>query len=326
MGYKGVEGRALSVEARLRNNCGAPVSAGGVTFRSGDDVGALTPLGDGIYAGTWIPLAAAATSELTLSASAGLLGSDGAVLVGEIEPNAGDWSWAAPPVHGATFEVGRPLPPGVIATLFGRDLSVGTLEAASTPLPWELAGSTIMVAGRPAPLFFISPTQANFQHPYEAPTNTLSQALPAGSGAYAPPRRFLTAAAQPGVFSLIELVDGPSRAVVQNQDFSLNTSANPAPRGTFVTVFLSGQGAPDVLVASGALSPGQEPFGRAAFEASATVGGVEAEIVFLGLTPGFVGLTQANMFVPEGAPQGGQVAVVITIAGESSPPLFMSVN
>jgi uncharacterized protein (TIGR03437 family) len=55
-----------------------------------------------------------------------------------------------------------------LATIFGGVMATGTQVAASTPLPNELAGTRVVIkdsAGveRDAPLFFVSPTQVNFQ-------------------------------------------------------------------------------------------------------------------------------------------------------------------
>ena len=57
--------------------------------------------------------------------------------------------------------------PGSIAVLFGRDLAPQTAVAEQIPLPRELAGTSVLVNSVPAPLFFVSQTQINFQVPWE---------------------------------------------------------------------------------------------------------------------------------------------------------------
>lgn len=52
----------------------------------------------------------------------------------------------------------------------------------------------------------------------------------------------------------------------------------------------------------------------------ALIGGRRAEALFLGLTPGFIGLGQANLGLPEGI-QAGESSLEIRVAGASSPPL-----
>ena len=51
-----------------------------------------------------------------------------------------------------------------------------------------------------------------------------------------------------------------------------------------------------------------------------------ADILFAGLTPGFTGLYQINLRVPEGAPAGADVPLVITVAGRQSGVVTMAVE
>jgi uncharacterized protein (TIGR03437 family) len=57
-----------------------------------------------------------------------------------------------------------------------------------------------------------------------------------------------------------------------------------------------------------------------------TIGGVDAKVVFAGLTPGLTGLYQVNAVVPPGVAPGSQVPVALTIAGVGSPPVTMAVK
>ena len=53
--------------------------------------------------------------------------------------------------------------------------------------------------------------------------------------------------AAPGIFT-----DSAGHAAVLNQDYSLNEPANPAPVGSYISVYLTGQGAVDPEVGTGA--------------------------------------------------------------------------
>jgi uncharacterized protein (TIGR03437 family) len=119
---------------------------------------------------------------------------------------------------------------------------------------------------------------------------------------------------------------GLSRAIAQNQDFTLNSAANPAARGSVVVVYLTGSGEVDPAVPTGEGAPGQEPFARASLAAKATIGDKEADILFLGLTPGFVGLTQANLRLPADAPIGPEVPLTIEIDDRPSNTLVVAVK
>ena len=79
--------------------------------------------------------------------------------------------------------------------------------------------------------------------------------------------------------------------------------------------------------ASGKLTTGAaSPSGlsRLTETATVTVGGQNANIDYIGLTPGSVGLYQVNFFVPQIAK--GTYPVVITIAGQASNSPTMTVS
>ena len=208
------------------------------------------------------------------------------------------------------FSAGAPgVAPGSIATLFGALMASSTASAASTPLPTTLGGATVTVNGRAAPLFYASPTQINLQIPYETAVGQASVVVTV-DGVAGQPAQVTIARASPGIF-----VYGTNRAVVHNQDFSVNAADNPAKVGSAIIVYLTGGGPMDNPVPTGVPGP-SSPLSRVTAEASATIGGRTAQILFLGHTPGLVGVVQANLQVPE-APAGDH-PLILTIAGNRS--------
>jgi uncharacterized protein (TIGR03437 family) len=55
------------------------------------------------------------------------------------------------------------------------------------------------------------------------------------------------------------------------------------------------------------------------------IGGVQATVLFSGLTPGYVGLYQVNAQVPAGASAGNSVPVAVTTGGASSNTVTLAV-
>jgi adhesin/invasin len=57
-----------------------------------------------------------------------------------------------------------------------------------------------------------------------------------------------------------------------------------------------------------------------------TIGGNPAQVLFAGLAPGYAGLYQVNVVVPEGVTPGANVPAILTTAAFSSPPVTVAVQ
>ena len=207
--------------------------------------------------------------------------------------------------------------PGSLATLFGTHLAA-SLTVASAPLPQSLAGISITVNGRPAPILAVTSTQVNFQVPWEiTPGNAQVVVSVNGSAANTLTIPVLTAA--PGIFS-----DASGRAIAQNLDYSLNTASNPVKAGGTIIAYLTGSG-PVNVAASDGIAASATPVAKAMSQTSATIGSLPAQVSFVGLAPGFVGLTQMNIVVPSGL-ASGDYPLSVTIGGQTSNSGIISVN
>lgn len=131
--------------------------------------------------------------------------------------------------------------------------------------------------------------------------------------------------ANTAIFNLLGISTyGNNRAVVINADGSANTASNQAKVGDEVVVYFTGGGP---VQASGTLTTGSpDPSGLSPVTGSyaITVGGVAATVDYIGLTPGSIGLYQANFNVPQIG--RGTYPVVITISGYASNAPVMSVS
>ena len=213
-----------------------------------------------------------------------------------------------------------PIAPGALISVFGISFSSGLMQASQLPLPTQMGGTSVSVNGRRMPLVFVSPNQINAQLPYDVREGEAKISVTSSEGASAE-ETINIAAAAPGIFQIA----GGTRAVAINQDFTLNTAENAESRGRVLTVYITGIGTLDGELAAGVAAPSDRLL-RAALESSATIGGREAPILFLGLTPGFVGLAQANIQIPSDAPIGNALELVIGVNRQRSNPALVAVK
>jgi uncharacterized protein (TIGR03437 family) len=212
-------------------------------------------------------------------------------------------------VNGANFSVNSPVAPGSLITLSGQFVGVTPTTASNPPVASSLGGVSVKINGTTIPLLYVDSGQINAQLPWEtAPGQTTAIVTVAGTASAA--FSFNVVSAGPGIF-----VFGANRAVAQNLDYSLNNTGNGAAVGSYVTVYLTGGGAVNPPFATGVVSP-VSPLSQVTGAANATIGGQPAPIQFLGMTPGFIGLVQANLQVPR--LPAGDYPVVITIGGSQS--------
>jgi len=206
--------------------------------------------------------------------------------------------------------------PGAIATLYGTGLATGTATASTFPLPQSLAGASVTVNGIAAPIFYASSSQINFQVPFEVSPGpaTVSLSLNATPVGSITVPLFPVA---PGIFLV-----GQGSAAVVNPDDSINSPAQPAPVGTVVSAYVTGLGAVSPAVGSGTAAP-LRPLSNAP-GVTATIGGVAANISFAGLAPGFAGLYQVNIQVPQVTP--GQYDLQVFVQGSGSNAAAISVQ
>jgi uncharacterized protein (TIGR03437 family) len=225
---------------------------------------------------------------------------------------------AAPRVtNGASFEADR-VAPGSIASLFGAGFSELTLQPSAAPLPTILGPVSVTVNAIRAPLFFVSLNQINIQIPTGMDTGDADVVVNIAGQPPRMPARVRLRPAAPGIF-----FHSGNRAVAQNQDFTLNTPDNGAPPGGVVIVYMTGQGALSRFLQSGAAAL-SFPLSEATLPSSATIGGRPAAIHFLGMTPGLVGVLQANLEIPDLPP--GDHPVVVTIDGVASNSAVIAVR
>jgi uncharacterized protein (TIGR03437 family) len=178
-------------------------------------------------------------------------------------------------------------------------------------------GGTVLVNGVPAPPLYTSSGQVNAVVPYEAGTSGIARvrvdAAQVSSGEWGIP---LTLAA-PAIFTIN--ASGAGAGAVLNEDYSVNSAANPAARGSVIQIFGTGQGITSPASLTGAISTGA---GNAAvLPVKATIGGIEAIVQYQGAAPGLIaGALQVNALVPPDVTPGAAVPLSISVGGLPSQP------
>jgi uncharacterized protein (TIGR03437 family) len=104
--------------------------------------------------------------------------------------------------------------------------------------------------------------------------------------------------------------------VVINQDGSVNSPTSPAKVGDTLVAYFTGGG--PVNAAGPLVTGAPTPLGLSpvAGTHTVTVSGLDATVNYIGLSPGSIGLYQANYVVPQVA--AGDHPLVITISGHGS--------
>ena len=213
--------------------------------------------------------------------------------------------------------------PESIVSAFGNGLASTTLIASTQPLPHSLDDVNVLVDGRQARLFFVSPNQINYQIPTETPSG-LANVVISKSG---------------------EIV---SQGTIQVSNvalslFTADASGQGAPAGLLLRVKANGEQVYESLVRFDASQNKLVPativrrsgeqlylilFGSGlrnapnsdgnsangvAESVEVTIGGINAQVIYAGVAPGYVGLEQINVRIPDAAQSNPNSAVTVKV-------------
>jgi len=200
------------------------------------------------------------------------------------------------------------LSPGEIITLYGSGLAPSNASATTLPLPTKLNQVQVMINGRLAPIYYVTPTQISVAVPYD--TESIAQIQVINNGTSSNSVTQFVGSTSAGVFTIPEGGVG-NAAALDNTGGSLVSDASPAQIGETIDVYAAGMGVVSPAVQDGTADPSgtlsTTPFTPTIFivdSAGNSTQVASANIYYSGLAPGFAGLYQISFTIPAGVASG----------------------
>ena len=218
-------------------------------------------------------------------------------------------------VNAASF-AGGGVAPGELVTIFGSGFGADPIAQASYGtmgyLPVEAGDTRVYFDGVAAPMIYSFTQQVSAVAPYAITGTTEMQVEYAGLRSQ--PVAVGVKASAPGIYCY---AGGTGQAVAVDTFADGSAAYNQdraAPPGSYVTFFLTGEGATAAPWADGRL-PVAPAFPTPAAAVSVEIGGMASNCAgnWAGLI--FAGVTQVNACVPSGAPTGDAVPLAVSVGG-----------
>jgi uncharacterized protein (TIGR03437 family) len=207
-------------------------------------------------------------------------------------------------VNAASYEA-TGFSPGALVSIFGSFLGPQTGASFTVTSQGSLAptvgGTSVMVSGVPAIPLFAQNGQVNVILPFSL--GTAGQATVVVTYDNVPSAPFTIPLAPSDVQIFTANASGSGPGSILNQDYSINTAANPAAPGSIVSVYGTGGGAVGPAVTAGYVAG--DTLSWISLPYSATVNGQSATVQYAGTAPTLVyGVDQFNVLLPANLPPG----------------------
>ncbi|MBL8186471.1 MAG: hypothetical protein JNK38_00605 [Acidobacteria bacterium] len=209
-------------------------------------------------------------------------------------------------------------PDSIVAT-FGTGISQSTASANSLPLPLTLNGVTVMVNNLSAPLLYVSPTQINYVVPTNVDPGVATVKVMSGSTEIANGTVTIETVS-PSIFTILSSGKGVPAAQVTADGVSFQPVGNSD--GTPRVLSVGTAAKPNFLVLYGTGLRRRSSMTNV----RVMIGGVQAEVSFLGAHSRLVGVDQLNVKLPESLRGRGSVDVVVTIDGKTANTVTINIG
>jgi uncharacterized protein (TIGR03437 family) len=206
-------------------------------------------------------------------------------------------------VNSASYAEGA-IAPGEIVLLGGSNLGpsslVGLSLDANGSVSTTAGGTQVTFDGVAAPMVYASATQVAVVAPYDLDGKSSTVVQVKVGGQVSNSLTVPVTAAAPGIFSA---------------DASGTGAAATFQTGDVITLYLTGEGQTTPAGVNGKVTGSDLP--KPNLPVTATVGGVDAEVVYAGEAPGLVsGVMQLNLRVP--VSRAGNLPVLVSVGGVQS--------
>ncbi len=229
-------------------------------------------------------------------------------------------------VVNAASGIGGELAPGQFVAIYGTGLGPAT-PAVSGFVEKGLGGVRVFFDDIEAYLSYASFGQVNAVVPYGlTPGNTTTVRVEYGSQTSSLVT-LRVSGASPGIFTMDG--SGVGQAVVVNQNSTFNSPSNPAPRGSIIALWITGQGLVSPAGIDG-LPPATPPYPAPLLQPTVILGGRDLgpeSVAFAGLT--YLGVMQLNIKIPDDSPTGGAVELRVRMGPHgtaSRPGVTLAIN
>ena len=206
-----------------------------------------------------------------------------------------------------------------IISVYGTELATGTVVATTVPVPISLDGNTVTVTdsdgiARQAPLYFVSPSQINFEIPTGTAMGTATVTIQNQNGT-TQSAVIQIGSVSPGIFELngsglvaawvLPVISGaqqpllPVWQVVAGGVVPLAVSLGPSTEQIYLEMYGTGI--------------------RNAKVVTVTVGGLSVPMLYAGAAPGYAGEDQVNIGpLPAALAGQGSVKIIVTADGQQA--------
>jgi uncharacterized protein (TIGR03437 family) len=229
-------------------------------------------------------------------------------------------------VSAANYTYGT-LSPGEIITIFGLQFGPQELtgpQVNNGVFATTLAQTRVLFDGVAAPLLYVAPNQISAIVPYEVSGKPQTTIQVQYQGRSTNPVALPVDPSYPALFTMdgsggasVGGVVNSTQGAILNQNGSVNSSTNPASRGSVIVLFGTGEGMTTPAGVDGKIAA--TTFPKPLMPVTVTIGGRPAQVQYAGTAPlDVAGVLQINATVPMDCPEGS-VPIGISVGNYASP-------